>query len=130
MINSDTRKKLADIIHGNVIEGQSDTLTAACNNLRSSFATNTKIKKDFDNQSTIKEKQKEHLIDFISQHQLWHPDIREDKYLSEGGEAKIYFEADNKTVLKLNDAIYYSTWLDFFNSVPIHNLFLAELHIR
>ncbi|HEX4372754.1 MAG TPA: hypothetical protein VHZ50_05545 [Puia sp.] len=123
MINNDTRKKLADIIHGNVIEGQNGTLSAACNNLRGSFTTNTKIKKDFDYQSTIKEKQKEHLIEFINQHQLWHPDISEDKYLTEGGEAKIYFGGDNKTVVKLNDAIYYSTWLDFFNSILIHNLF-------
>jgi hypothetical protein len=123
MINNDTRKKLADIIHGNVIEGQNDTLTAASNNLRGSFATNTKVKKDFDYQSTVKEKQKEHLIEFIDQHQLWYPDISEDKYLTEGGEAKIYFGSDNKTVVKLNDAIYYSTWLDFFNSILIHNLF-------
>ncbi|HEY4876479.1 MAG TPA: hypothetical protein VIH86_12960 [Puia sp.] len=84
MINNDTGKKLADIIHRNVIEGQSDTLTAVCNNLLRSFATNTKIKKDFDYQSTIKEKQKEHLIEFVSHHQLWYPDIRGGKYLTEG----------------------------------------------
>jgi len=123
MISNNVRKELENIIHGNVIEGQSGSLSAACNNLRKSFATNTKIEKNFEYQSAIKEKQKEHLIDFINQHRLWHHDISENKYLTEGGEAKIYFEADNNAVLKLNDAIYYSTWLDFFNSVLIHNLF-------
>ena len=44
------------------------------------------------------------------------------KYLSQGGEAKIYLDEDNKNVVKVNDGIYYATWLDFLNSILIHNL--------
>ena len=29
-------------------------------------------------------------------------------------------------VIKLNDAIYYATWLDFFNSILFHNLLFEE----
>lgn len=123
MISNDARKILTNIICGNVIEGQSDLLTAARNYLCKSFATNTKIKKEFNLQSAIKEKQKAHLIDFINSQHLWYPAINEENYLTEGGEAKIYFGADHKTVLKLNDAVYYNNWLDYFNSILIHNLF-------
>ncbi len=70
MITNDAGKKLANIIHGNVIQGQSDTLTTTRNYLCQRFATNTKIEKDFNKQSAIKEKQKEYLIDFISQYNL------------------------------------------------------------
>ena len=126
MISNDTTKKLADIIHGNVAERQSDSLAATRNYLCQSFSSNTKIKKDFNNEASIKEKQKEHLIDFITQTRLWYPALPGDRYLTEGGEAKIYLGADNKTVLKLNDAIYYNTWLDFLNSVLIHNLFFGR----
>ena len=126
MISNDTTKKLADIIHGNVAERQSDSLAATRNYLCQSFSSNTKIKKDFNNEASIKEKQKEHLIDFITHTRLWYPALPGDRYLTEGGEAKIYLGADNKTVLKLNDAIYYNTWLDFLNSVLIHNLFFGR----
>jgi len=34
----------------------------------------------------------------------------------------VYFEAETKSVIKLNDGIYYATWLEFFNSIVIHNL--------
>ena len=31
-------------------------------------------------------------------------------------------------MIKINDAVYYTTWLDFFTSVLIHNLLFAETH--
>ena len=43
-------------------------------------------------------------------------------FLTRGGEAKIYFAPDQRSVIKINDAIYYATWLEFFNSIVIHNL--------
>ncbi|NDC41603.1 MAG: hypothetical protein EBZ77_08645 [Chitinophagia bacterium] len=39
-----------------------------------------------------------------------------------GGEARVYLSIDNKNVVKLNDAIYYATWLEFFNSILLHNV--------
>lgn len=46
----------------------------------------------------------------------------ESQYLARGGESKVYFEAATKSVIKINDGIYYATWLEFFNSIVIHNL--------
>ena len=45
--------------------------------------------------------------------------------MAEGGEAKVYLHTDSKSVIKLNDAIYYATWLEFFNSLVIHNLLFS-----
>lgn len=47
-------------------------------------------------------------------------------YLTEGGEAKIYFARDRKNVVKLNDAVCYNNWLNFLNSVIIHNLIFED----
>lgn len=47
-------------------------------------------------------------------------------FLARGGEATIYYNAESRTVLKLNDAIYYATWLEYFNSVVIHNLLFSN----
>jgi Serine/Threonine/Tyrosine Kinase found in polyvalent proteins len=127
MYTNDTRKRLEDIIGGIVIEGQEDNCTAARNLLCASFETSTTVKKDFDNQSKIKEEQSELLKVFITTNNLWLTNFPEEsRYISEGGEAKIYLDKDNRSVIKLNDAVYYSTWLDFFNSILIHNLLFKE----
>src|SRR5947207_14096168 len=39
-----------------------------------------------------------------------------------GLQAPVYFDDDNKNVIKFNDAVYYATWLEFFNSILLHNL--------
>lgn len=46
----------------------------------------------------------------------------EESYLAKGGEAKVYLHDDRKSVIKINDGIYYATWLEYFNSLSIHNL--------
>jgi Serine/Threonine/Tyrosine Kinase found in polyvalent proteins len=123
MISNDTKQTLKNIISGTIIEGKNDTLTATRNQLCSSFTTDTTTKRDFDKQCEIKKEQEKQLNDYISKNNLWITDFSDqENYLTEGGEAKIYFGKDNKSVIKLNDAVYYFTWLDFFNSILIHNL--------
>lgn len=43
-------------------------------------------------------------------------------FFARGGEAMVYLDSDNRNVIKQNDAIYYATWLEFFNSLILHNL--------
>ncbi len=127
MYSNDTRKKLENIINGIIIRGQKDNCTAARDFLCTSFSTSTTTKKQFDHQSKIKEEQSKSLKQFISENNLWVKHLpNTDRYLSEGGEVKIYLDNDNRNVIKLNDAVYYSTWLDFFNSILIHNLLFEE----
>ena len=70
MLSDATRKELADIISGNVVEGRNDNLAATANYLRKSFSTNTKVEKKFEQQALIKEKQKQFLIAFVNENQL------------------------------------------------------------
>ncbi|MCK7557284.1 hypothetical protein MKQ70_20655 [Chitinophaga sedimenti] len=60
---------------------------------------------------------------FAKDNDLWltqPPDSN--KFLARGGEASVYFDAVSNSVIKYNDAVYYATWLEFFNSILIHNL--------
>lgn len=43
-------------------------------------------------------------------------------YLTKGGESKIYLALDGLNVIKVNDAIYYASWDEYFNSLVLHNL--------
>jgi hypothetical protein len=127
MLSDDTRKKLKNIVRGEVIKGQDDTCTSIRNNLCAGFSTSRTVKKDFEGQSIVKEKQVIFLKAFATKHHLWIADIpADDQYLTRGGEAKVYLDKDDKNVIKLNDAVYYATWLEYFNIlvVPVELLCL------
>jgi hypothetical protein len=46
-------------------------------------------------------------------------------FISEGAEQKVYIK-DELTVFKLNDAIYYSSWQDYFTNLSLNNYFFPE----
>lgn len=127
MFSNDTRSKLENIISGIIIEGEADNCTTTRNILCASFSTSTTVKKDFESKSIIKEKQVEFLKHYSTKNNLWVSELPDDNsFLAKGGEAMVYFNSDNRSVIKLNDAIYYATWLEFFNSLVIHNLLFSE----
>ncbi|SFP01475.1 hypothetical protein SAMN05428949_7179 [Chitinophaga sp. YR627] len=120
---NDTRSKLKNIIDGVIIEGATDNCTATRNILCSSFSTSTTVKRDFESKSISKKEQVEFLRKYASENALLIKQApSESQFLARGGEAKVYFEAETKSVIKINDGIYYATWLEFFNSIVIHNL--------
>lgn len=127
MLNDDTKNKIKDIINGTHITWQTDTCTSTRNYLCRSFTASATVKKDFDNRLLIKKEQAEVLVKYIDQNDLW---IQEpphaDLLLTIGGEAEIYMNVIDGQVIKLNDAVYYPTWLDFFNSILFHNLLFEE----
>jgi hypothetical protein len=126
-IDDDTRKRLENIVKGIVLEGKEDTCTAARNLLCASFRTSTTVKQDFESQSHIKKEQAGFLRHHRSLRDWWVqalPD--ENSYLTRGGESQIYLAPDRRNVIKVNDGVYYATWLEFFNSIVIHNLLFEE----
>lgn len=74
-----------------------------------------------------KEQQKEQeepgLIAWISSKNLWVKEIDESRYFARGAEQRVYLDADPAFVLKLNDAVFYASWLDYFHSLLLHNFF-------
>lgn len=120
---NDTRSKLKNIITGVVIEGATDHCTAIRNLLCTSFSTSTTVKTDFESKAISKEEQAKFLKRYAKGNGLWIDQLPdESRFLARGGESKVYFEADTRSVIKMNDGIYYATWLEFFNSIVIHNL--------
>jgi hypothetical protein len=126
-IDDDTRKRLIDIVKGAILEREEDNCTIARNLLCASFRTSTTVKKDFEGQSRIKAEQAEFLRHHSSLKSWWINDLPdESSFLTRGGEAKIYFAPEGRNVIKINDGVYYATWLEFFNSVVIHNLLFVD----
>ena len=129
MYDNETRRKLQNIVSGICIEGEKDNCTAARNYLCTSFSTSTTVKTDFENRAKIKEEQSKLLKEFSIKNNFWLNKINaSNDFFAEGGEAKVFLENNGKKVLKINTGIYYNTWLDFLNSVLIHNILFKDAH--
>lgn len=123
MLPDDTRRKIENITSGTVIKGSSDHCTAIRNLLCRSFTTSTTVKTDFESKAIAKKEQALIVEAYCDEHNVWFTEFpAEDRYLTRGGEAKVYLHSDNRHVIKFNDGVYYATWLEFLNSILLHNL--------
>jgi hypothetical protein len=73
----------------------------------------------------FKEQEAQNLEQYISRNSLWLNNIDFSQYVSEGAEQRVYLKG-NGHVIKLNDAIYYTSWLDYFQNLLLHNYFFAD----
>jgi hypothetical protein len=72
-----------------------------------------------------KQQERESLIQFANQENLWLANINVENYVSQGAEQKVYLK-DGASVLKLNDAIYYASWIDYLHNLLLNNLFFPD----
>lgn len=127
MLQDDTRRKIKDIVAGTVIEGSEDHCAAIRNLLCRRYPTSTAVKTEFERQAAVKKEQAAIIEDYCDNNHLWVSTINwQNRYLTRGGESRVYLDVDNRHVIKINDAIYYATWLEFLNSVLIHNLIFSN----
>lgn len=110
----------------NVISGKSQvrfgtTIQAIAGYLKNGERTSTKTQ----NRKPDKSEEKGELENYISQNHLWISEIDLSQYISEGAEQKVYLK-DSESVLKLNDAIYYNSWIDYFHNLLLHNYFFPD----
>jgi hypothetical protein len=123
MISDEIREKLQNIVRGTCLEGPADRCSTVRNHLIEGFGTSPTVKGEFESRSIIKEKQIEFLKTYAKESGLWLESLApQPEYLTKGGESKVYLAADGLNVIKVNDAVYYATWAEYFNSLVLHNL--------
>jgi hypothetical protein len=96
-------------------------IQTVCSYLKRSQGTSSLV----ENYQQHKEEETKRLIQFVNNHNLWLDNINIDLYVSQGAEQKVYLK-DGSTVLKLNDAIYYASWIDYFHNLLLNNLFFPD----
>jgi hypothetical protein len=80
----------------------------------------------FEKTKFTKQEEEQKLIHLINQNNFWLNDINFNNFFAEGAEQKVYLNEDGKSVLKTNDSIFYEYWLDYFNSLLLHNYFFPQ----
>lgn len=109
--------ELQHIIQGDGEQGNSSLIKTIQNFLRRNEKTSAK----YSQKKLLKSEEEKCLINFITENSLFYSaPIEEKNYIAEGAEQKVYF-LNNEYIIKLNDSIFYEYWLDYFNSLLVHN---------
>jgi hypothetical protein len=110
----------------NIISGKSQVSYGAVIQTIASYLDNGSQSSDeIESSKQIREQETKKLESFVTERNLWINDIDLSQYISEGAEQRVYLK-DSDHVLKLNDAIYYSYWTDYFYSLLLHNFFFPD----
>lgn len=75
----------------------------------------------------FKSKETKNLIEFIETENLWYSIINIDDYIAEGAKQKVYIK-NEQSVLKLNNSIYYLSWIDYLQNLQLHNYFFSDTY--
>ena len=120
-MESNLKNELHHIISGKNQVRFGTIIQAIASYLSDGEATGPKTK----DPKQVREQEESLLVGFISDNNLWINDIDFSQYVSEGAEQRVYLK-DADHVIKLNDAIYYNSWKDYFYNLLFHNFFFTD----
>ena len=113
------KDELQHIILGDESAGEASQLKKVQSFLRGNAQTSFTTQKH----QRLKSEEAAVLLAFaIQENIIYIADIPEADFISEGAEQKVY-RLDGTHVIKTNASVFYECWLDYFNSLLIHNYF-------
>lgn len=115
------KNEIKSIISGKSKVRYGSTIQAVTNHLARSLGSSSLPK----SQKQLKREEEKSLRQYVSQKHLWINDLDFNLYVSEGAEQRVYL-IEGEYVLKLNDAIYYNSWKDYFVNLLLHNFFFYD----
>lgn len=121
MIYNTIKYELQNILSGKGKVSHGDAIQTIADYLRRCQETSSLAPTD----KHFKAEETKKLIEYIDNNKFWLHSLNFDTYLSEGAEQRVYIK-DEKTVLKLNDSIYYLNWLDYLYNLLLNNYFFPD----
>lgn len=115
------KNELQNILSGKSSQSYEALIQTITSYIRGGKSTSFVAKDKLKNKS----KEAERLLIYAQKENLIFNDINQQDYVSEGAEQKVFIKNQNY-VLKINDAIYYESWEDYFLNLLLHNYFFAD----
>jgi hypothetical protein len=119
------KDELQNILSGKSSHSYNAPIQAIANYLGEGNRASPMAKEKHQNKAQEAEKLKQFGID----NNWMYPNVDPRKFISSGAEQKVYIKDDHH-VIKLNDAIYYASWQDYFHNLLLHNYFFADTAYR
>ncbi len=120
-VQNHLKNEIYDVLSGKSQAGIGGIIQTIASYLSDGTQTSSAV----ENTKQFKEQETKRLEEYISEKGLWVRSIDLSQYVSEGAEQKVYLK-DSEHVLKLNDAIYYTSWRDYFYNLLLHNFFFPD----
>lgn len=114
--------ELQSIISGIGKNAAGNLIEAAANYLRKS----KEASRNAEANEFTKDQEAAQLIEWTSQAGKWFNKIDENRFIARGAEQRVYLDSDTRYVIKLNDSVFYETWLDYFFNLLIHNFLFPQ----
>ncbi|MBX2901722.1 MAG: hypothetical protein KF775_18880 [Cyclobacteriaceae bacterium] len=114
--------ELYHIISGISKNSARDLIEAAAYYLRES----KKAGRDVETIEFTKDQEAARLIEWIDKSKNWFSHVDESRFIARGAEQRVYLAEDTRYVIKLNDAVFYEFWLDYFYNLIIHNYLFPQ----
>lgn len=118
---STIKNELQNILSGKSEVSYGESIQTITRHLRESGGTSEKTQKN----ESLKSKETKKLIEYINAHHLWSCDINFGLFISAGAEQRVFIK-NARQVLKLNDAIYYASQVDYFDNLLLNNYFFPD----
>lgn len=115
------KDELQNIISGKSQVRYGDAIQAISSYLRKSKSSSG----TFASSKQIKIEEATLIKQFCNKNSFWITAININAFVSSGAEQKVYLYNKHK-VIKLNDSIYYETWVDYFNNLLLNNYFFPD----
>jgi Serine/Threonine/Tyrosine Kinase found in polyvalent proteins len=115
------KHELQNIISGKSQVRYGDAIQAVASYLRRGKSASGATK---DNKQ-IKSEEAKLIKQYCDKNNFWNTEIDITTFVSSGAEQKVYLHNQFK-VFKLNDAIYYLSWEDYFNNLLLNNFFFPD----
>ncbi|MBI5858789.1 MAG: hypothetical protein HZB42_14250 [Sphingobacteriales bacterium] len=116
------KHELQNIINSDEYFGKGKFIKTAQTHLRRLSQTSTKSEEEKQNRA----EEEGELIKLANENSLWIDEDALGIYITEGAEQKIFFTESSNFVIKLADGIFYTSWLDYFNNLLLHNSFFPS----
>jgi len=116
------KHELQRIISGVGKNSAGNLIEAAAYHLRKSKEASGDIEKN----EFRKDQEAAWLIEWIDQTGKWIKSINESRFIARGAEQRVFLDEDTRYVTKLNDSVFYESWLDYFHNLLIHNFLFPQ----
>lgn len=116
------KHELQLIISGKGFSSQGSLICAAKAQLTGHPKTGSQVKTTKLNRA----EEERTLIEFATENNFWLTDENLGIYITEGAEQKVFYKNNSDDVLKISDAVFYTSWVSYFDNLLLHNHFFPD----
>ncbi|MGB3589907.1 MAG: hypothetical protein WBA23_25385 [Tunicatimonas sp.] len=121
MPQNSLKYEIQHVLSGKSQVGHGALIQAVASYLKASTPAGAVVEAD----QQYKQQETARLVEYAEQNEFWVNGISFSNFVSAGAEQRVYIK-DGRSVYKLNDSIYYASWVDYLHNLLLNNFFFPD----